>query len=48
MHLVKDHKFDIANQIGALVQHASQDFSRHHQAARLGIDLHIPCEYSDR
>jgi hypothetical protein len=44
--LIKNHEFDISYQISAFIEHASQDFSCHYQAARFWVDLNIPGEYT--
>lgn len=47
VNLVENHKLDIANQVGSLVKHASQDFGCHDETASLGIDLDIACQDTD-
>ncbi len=44
MNLVKYYELHVANQVGALVQHAAKDFCRHHETIRLRVNLHIAGE----
>lgn len=42
VHLIEHDPLDVADDIGALVQHAAQDLGGHDQARGLRLDAHIP------
>jgi hypothetical protein len=44
MNLIKDHKLHIPNEVGAFVQHTTQDFRSHDETRGLWIDLYISGE----
>ena len=49
MHFVKDHPFDVPDQIGALVQHASQDLRlcTYESAIASCFEQKVPCRHDE-
>jgi hypothetical protein len=47
MHLIKNYKLDIPNQIRTLIKHAPENLRGHNETATLRIDLHVACENAD-
>lgn len=41
VHLVEDHEFDISNKVGALIQHATQNFRCHDKTIGFWVDLNV-------
>ena len=41
VHLVEYDPLNVANDVGALVEHAAQDLGGHNQAWRLGLDADV-------
>ena len=41
VHLVEDDPLDVADDVGALVQHAAQDLGGHDEAGRLRLDARV-------
>lgn len=48
MHLIKDHKLHVSNEIRPLVEHAPQNLRRHNKTVCFRIDLHIARKDANR
>jgi hypothetical protein len=47
MHFIEDNEFDVSDQIGTTVEHASKNFRCHDQTACLRSDLNVTSQDTD-
>ena len=47
VHFIKYHEFNVPDEIGSFVKHATKDLSCHNQTTRLWIDLNIASKNTD-
>lgn len=43
-HLIEDNPLDVADEIGAPVEHGAKNLRGHDEARRFRIDGHVPCD----